>query len=216
MVQAQNIQQLFPSFDKSLADEIAKHAVLKTFAEGEEIMRRGQNIKSTILVLHGLIKISREDENGNEIFMYHLEPGQACALSIMCAVQNRTSEINAKAVKDTEVLAIPIQFVEQLMKQHSSWYQFVVSTYRSRFEELLNTIDAIAFRNMDERLLLYLKKHKQILKTNIIPVTHAQIATELSTSREVISRLLKKLAEKGVIKVNRQNIEVVSLDKFPM
>lgn len=216
MVGVQKIKQLFSSFTNALAADIAKHAVLKTFKEGEEIMKPGQNIKSTLLVLHGLIKISREDANGNEIFMYHLEPGQACALSIMCAIQNRTSEIKAKAVKETEVLAIPIQYIDQWMKQHPSWYQFVVSTYRSRFEELLNTIDAIAFRNMDERLVLYLKKHQEILNTNKLPVTHAQIATELGTSREVISRLLKKLAEKGFIKVNRQNIELLQLDNFPM
>ncbi len=211
-----DIKELFPSFAPELVSDVYEHAVFKEFEEGEELLKSGQNIKSTILIIHGLVKVYREDEQGNEIYMYHLAPGQACALSIICSVQNKTSEIKAKTTKPTEVLAIPIEYVDKWMKEHKSWYHFVLSTYRSRFEELLNTIDAIAFSNMDERLVLYLKKHQQMLNANIIPVTHAQIATELSTSREVISRLLKKLAEKGFIKVNRQHIELIHLDNFPM
>jgi CRP/FNR family transcriptional regulator len=208
---ASDIKNLFPSFEANLVEDIEKNAEIIEFAEGEDLMKSGQNIKSTILIKEGLVKVYREDEEGNEIFMYHLEPGQACALSIMCAVQNRTSEIKAKAVKPTEVFAIPIHYIDKWMKEYKSWYQFVLSTYRARFEELLNTIDAIAFKNMDERLVMYLKKHTEISNNKIITVTHAQIATELSTSREVISRLLKKLAERGLIKVNRQNIEVIDL-----
>jgi CRP/FNR family transcriptional regulator, anaerobic regulatory protein len=208
---ASDIKNLFPSFEANLVEDIEKNAEIIEFAEGEDLMKSGQNIKSTILIKEGLVKVYREDEEGNEIFMYHLEPGQACALSIMCAVQNRTSEIKATAVKPTEVFAIPIHYIDKWMKEYKSWYQFVLSTYRARFEELLNTIDAIAFKNMDERLVMYLKKHTEISNNKIIAVTHAQIATELSTSREVISRLLKKLAERGLIKVNRQNIEVIDL-----
>ena len=214
MLHNNEIKNLFPLFETKLLEDIEKNAAIRKFAEGEDLMKIGQNIKSTILIKEGLVKVYREDEEGNEIFMYHLEPGQACALSITCAVQNRTSEIKAKAVKPTEVFAIPVHLVEQWMKEYKSWYQFVLSTYRSRFEELLNTIDAIAFKNMDERLVMYLKKHTEISNNKIIPVTHAQIATELSTSREVISRLLKKLAEKGSIKVNRQNIEIIDLENL--
>lgn len=211
---ATDIKNLFPVFEAGLLKDIESNAEIKEFAEGEELMKSGQNIKSTILVKEGLVKVYREDEEGNEIFMYYLEPGQACALSILCAVQNRTSEVKAKAIKPTEVFAIPVHLVDDWMKKYKSWYQFVLSTYRSRFEELLNTIDAIAFKNMDERLIMYLKKHAAISNSKIIPVTHAQIAVELNTSREVISRLLKKLAEKELIKVNRQNIKIIDLRKL--
>ena len=214
MLKDPEIKNLFPSFENALLTEIEEHAELIEYEEGEDMMKSGQNIKFTMLIKEGLVKRYREDEEGNEIFMYHLEPGQACALSIMCAVQNRTSEIKATAVKHTTVYAIPVFFVEEWMKKYRSWYQFVISTYRSRFEELLNTIDAIAFKNMDERLVIYLKKHAEIANSTTISVTHAQIASELSTSREVISRLLKKLAEKGLIKVNRQNIEIIDLDSL--
>jgi CRP/FNR family transcriptional regulator, anaerobic regulatory protein len=212
MVEQNEIRQLFPFFDANLLTEIEENANIIEFAEGEELMKSGQNIRSTLIIKEGLVKVYREDEQGNEIFIYHLEPGQACALSIICAVQNRTSEIKAKAVKPTKVLAIPVALVEQWMKDYRSWYQYVLSTYRARFEELLNTVDAIAFKKMDERLVRYLKKHAQISHERIIPFTHSKIASELGTSREVVSRLLKKLAEKDYIKVHRQNIEILNLD----
>ena len=208
------IRDLFPLFDAGLLEEIEQNSSILEFAEGEDLMKSGQNIRNTLIVKEGLVKVFREDEEGNEIFLYHLEPGQACALSIICAVQNRTSEIKARAVKPTTVLAIPVSLVEQWMKDYKSWYQFILSTYRARFEELLNTLDAVAFKNMDERLVMYLKKHSEISNNRNISFTHAQIASELGTSREVVSRLLKKLAEKGLIKVNRQNIEIVNLDSL--
>jgi CRP/FNR family transcriptional regulator len=208
------IRDLFPLFEKGLSEEIEQNSSIIEFGEGEDLMKSGQNIRNTLIVKEGLVKVYREDEEGNEIFLYHLEPGQACALSIICAVQNRTSEIKARAVKPTTVLAIPVSLVEQWMKDYKSWYQFILSTYRARFEELLNTLDAVAFKNMDERLVMYLKKHSEISNNRNISFTHAQIASELGTSREVVSRLLKKLAEKGMIMVNRQNIEIVNLDSL--
>ena len=211
MLNSDDLKNLFPFFEPELLKEIEENAVIMQFEEGEDVIKSGQNIKSTIIIKDGLVKIYREDEEGGEIFMYYLEPGQACALSIICAMQNRTSEIKATTVKPTEVYTIPVYLVEQWMRKYRSWYQFVLSTYRSRFEELLNTIDAIAFKNMDERLVMYLKKHAEISGNNTISVTHAQIAAELSTSREVISRLLKKLVERGLIKVNRQNIKILNL-----
>lgn len=214
MLHDSEIKNLFPLFESELLEELEDKAEIIKYEEGEDLMKSGQNIKFTILLKEGLVKIYREDEEGNEIFMYYLEPGQACALSIMCAIQNRTSEIKATAVRSTKVYAVPVFFVEDWIRKYRSWYQFVLSTYRARFEELLNTIDAIAFKNMDERLVMYLKKHAEISNSKTISVTHAQIATELSTSREVISRLLKKLAQKDLIKVNRQSIEITNLDSL--
>lgn len=201
-----DIKKILPSLDAKLLAEIEKNASVIHFVKDEDIMKTGQNIKSTMVVLNGLIKVSREDGSGKEIFMYYLEPGQACALSILCAVQNRTSEIKATAVKDTEVLAIPIQYVNQWMKDFPSWYQFVLSTYRSRFEELLNTVDAIAFAGMDKRLQNYLENQVKKLGNNI-KITHQQIANDLSSSREVISRLLKKMETKGWLTINRNTIK---------
>jgi CRP/FNR family transcriptional regulator, anaerobic regulatory protein len=206
------ILQHFPFFEKDLAEGISKHGEIRTFKEGEFLMRTGQYIRSTMLVLEGLIKIYREDDEGNEFFMYYIDGGEACALSMICALKQDTSEITAKAVMNTSVITIPLSFMDQWMSQYKSWYQFVLGTYRERFEELLLTIDHIAFRNMDERLVFYLKRHEEKLESKIIPLTHSEIAQELNSSREVITRLLKKLAEKGMLKMHRQHIEIVDLD----
>ncbi len=117
----------------------------------------------------------------------------------------------AKAVKDTTVIAIPLQYMDEWMTQYKTWYHFVLETYRSRFEELLVTIDHIAFQAMDERLLFYLKRHRETLKTDIITISHQEIADELNSSREVISRLLKKMEQMGKVKLQRNAIELISL-----
>lgn len=174
-------------------------------------MRTGQYIRTTLLILEGLVKIYREDEEGNEFFMYYLDAGKACALSLICASKQETSELTAKAMTDTAVLAIPLSYMDQWMTRYKTWYHFVLGTYRQRFEELLQTIDHTAFRNMDERLVFYLKRHQDKLKTHILPLTHTEIAQDLNSSREVISRLLKKMADKGMIKLQRQNIEILDL-----
>ena len=205
------IPQLFPAFEKELQLEIQAQGEIRSFKTEEQLMRTGQYFRSTMLILNGLVKIYREDDDGNEFFMYYLQPGQACALSMVCAAEHKRSAIMAKAVKDTEIIAIPLHFMEEWMGKYKSWNQFVIGTYRSRFEELLNTIDHIAFRGMDERLEFYLKKHQETMKTNLITINHQEIANELNSSREVISRLLKKMEQFGKVKLQRNAIEIIQL-----
>ena len=119
----------------------------------------------------------------------------------------------AKAVTEATVLSIPLQYVDEWMGKYKSWAQFAVSTYRERFDELLQTIDHIAFRNMDERLLFYLKRHQEKFKTNIISTSFTDIAQDLNSSREVISRLMKKLSEKGIVELHRSHFEILDLEK---
>jgi CRP/FNR family transcriptional regulator, anaerobic regulatory protein len=205
------LKTLFPNFEPQLLEALDTNAQVREIPENETLMRTGQYFKNTMLILEGLVKVYREDEQGNEFFMYYLEPGQACALSMVCATKTETSQIMAKTVKPTTVLTIPLQYMDEWMTHYKSWYQFVLETYRSRFEEILVTLDHVAFRAMDERLEFYLKKHQQTLKTNLIEVNHQQIADELNSSREVISRLLKKLEQRGKLKLHRNAIEILDL-----
>jgi len=203
-----NWKEIFPQFEPGLIELIEQEAVQRTFRSGEVIMRTGQFIKSTALILEGRIKIYRENPEGGEFLMYYLGPGQACALTMICAVQSKTSEIMAKAEEDTEVLMIPIQLMDDLMNKYKSWYQFVVQTYRNRFDELLSVIDNIAFRNMDERLEFYLKRSATATGKKTIETSHQQIADDLNSSREVISRLLKKMEQRNLLKLHRNMIEL--------
>lgn len=169
-------------------------------------MRSGQYMKNTMLIAEGRIKIYREGEDG-EIFMYYLEPGNACALSMICAATARESEILGKSVEDSIVIMIPVQHMEDMMKNYKSWYRFVVETYRTRFEELLSVLDNVVFKNMDERLESYLQRQFTELQTRELKLTHQQIAADLNTSREVVTRLLKKLEQRGAIRIHRTHIE---------
>lgn len=204
-----NWKQLFPQFEPELIGLIEKEAVQRTFYAGDIIMRTGQYIKSTILVLEGRIKVYRENQEGGEFLMYYLEAGQACAVSMICAIQSQTSEIMAQAEENTEVLMIPIQLMDELMNKYKSWYQFVIQTYRGRFDELLAVVDNIAFRNMDERLEFYLKRHAGASEKKHIELSHQQIADDLNSSREVISRLLKKMEQRNLVKLHRNMIELL-------
>ncbi|MEP7376489.1 MAG: Crp/Fnr family transcriptional regulator [Chitinophagaceae bacterium] len=202
-------KKLFPQFEPELIGLIEKNAVERVFNAGDVIMRTGQYIKSTVLVMEGRIKIYRENNEGGEFLMYYLGPGDACAISMICAIQSQTSEIMAQAEEYTEVLMIPIQLMDDMMNKFKTWYQFVIQTYRSRFDELLAVVDNIAFRNMDERLEFYLKRHAGRTSKKLIELSHQQIADDLNSSREVISRLLKKMEQRNLVKLHRNMIELV-------
>jgi CRP/FNR family transcriptional regulator len=202
---------LFPEFEEGLQRELwEKGHVLKVEA-GKTLLQSGQNIRNTMIVLEGLVKLFRENDEGGEFFMYHLHPGDGCALSLICDRTFRSSAVTAKAVTNTVLLVIPVDETESWMRQYRTWYHFVVGTYRRRYEELLETIDHIAFQNMDERLEFYLLRHRNALGTSVLEITNTQIAQELNSSREVISRLMKKLAENGKVRLLKNGVEVLKL-----
>jgi CRP/FNR family transcriptional regulator len=200
------LTQAFPSLETDLILELEEQASVNNYNAGDTLVKRGQYFRSALMVLEGLVKIYREDEEGNEFFIYYLEPGQACALSMVCASRQETSEIMAVAVKDTVVLTVPIDIIDDWMTKYKSWNNFVLSTYRQRFEELLITLDHVAFRNMDERLEFYLKRQAEKMG-NTLQLTHQQIADDLNSSREVISRLLKNMEKNKRLILHRSGIE---------
>jgi CRP/FNR family transcriptional regulator, anaerobic regulatory protein len=207
----QQYRHLFADLEEGLLRELQEKGRIMTIESGKTLIQSGQNIRSSMIVLDGLVKLFREGDDGSEFFMYHLHPGDGCALSLICDRTFRTSSVTARTVTDSIVLVVPIDETENWMRQYRTWYHFVVGTYRRRYEELLETIDHIAFQNMDERLEFYLKRHRNALNTNILEITNTQIAQELNSSREVISRLMKKLAEEGKVRLLKNGIEILKL-----
>jgi len=203
----------FPTFEKELLSEIITAAEIKTVQANEVIVRSGQNIRTAILVADGLVKIYREDEDGDEYFMYYLDEGKACAISLVCALGKGTSGVRAKAVHESTILIVSPHYVDEWIGKYKSWAQFAINSYRERFEELLQIIDHIAFRNMDERLVFYLRRHKEKLNTNLIYTSFTEIAQELNSSREVISRLMKKLFQRGAVYLHGTHVRIIDLDK---
>ena len=204
-------RHLFPDLEEGLQRELQEHGRILEVKAGQTLLQSGQNIRNTMIVLEGLVKLFREDNEGGEFFMYHLHPGDGCALSLICDRTFRTSSVTAKTVTDSVLLVVPLEHTENWMRQYRTWYHFVVGTYRRRYEELLETIDHIAFQNMDERLEFYLRRHRNALQTNVLEMTNTQIAQELNSSREVISRLMKKLAEDGKVRLLKNGIELLKL-----
>lgn len=201
------LQKTFPQFNDELKLFIADVSTVKHIAKGETLMHAGQYLKHTALVVDGIIKIYRQSEFGDEALLYYLDGGNACALSMLCASRQRTSEITAKAIEACTVIMVPIEYTDELMKHYQDWYNFVIETYRLRFEEMLEVFDNVVFKKMDERLQNYLATQFKSIGTNRIELTHQEIANDLNTSREVISRLLKKLEQHGDISLNRKYIE---------
>ena len=206
MLSKEALKKIFPDWEEGLYDAVLKEAVLKEAKAGTALLKMGQNIKSAMLVVAGTVKLYQEGEDGGEYFMYHINPGEACAVTLVCNYHHEQSQVLAKAVTDIQYLAIPIEFMEKWLNEFKSWHYFVIRTYRSRYEELLKTINETAFKNMDERLEFYIKRHiKQF--GNTVHLTHQEIANDLNTSREVVSRLLKKMENNGWIIMNRNSFD---------
>ena len=205
------LHDIFPQFDPSLIEHIEKIGQVVTFEEGEMLMRSGQYFKNSLLILDGRVKLYREGDDGEEFFLYYLEKGNACALSMICATKNEASAIKAKAMSPVKALAIPIQHMDGLMRDYQQWYYFVLETYRGRFEELLDVIDHVVFHAMDTKLEFYLKRQFEAFNSDKISITHQEIADDLNSSREVISRLLKKLESQKRISISRNEITRLDL-----
>lgn len=198
-------------FEEELLKEILKFGTLKEVKAGETIIEISDYVKNMPLLLEGAIKILREDKDGDELLLYFLERGDTCAMTLSCCLGQTKSEIRAVAEKDTLLVMIPIEKMEEWTSRFKSWRNFVFESYHTRLSEMLDTIDTIAFLNMDERLMRYLQDKAKINQDEQIQVTHQEIAYDLHTSRVVISRLLKKLENEGKIKLQRNSILVHDL-----
>ena len=198
-------------FEDALLNEINQVGTFKDVSEGSKLIDIGEYVKAMPLLISGAIKILREDKDGDELLLYFLEKGDTCAMTLTCCLAHTKSEIRAIAETDARLIMIPIQKMEEWSAKYKSWRNFVFESYHNRLNEMLETIDSIAFLKMDERLLKYLNEKARISKDHKVNTTHQEIAYELHTSRVVISRLLKKLENLGKIELNRNYIIIKNI-----
>ncbi len=204
------LKQNFPVFhNDSVLEKIAKEA--RVFQNDEEgvVVDLGDFPKWIPLVTKGAIKISRIDNEGGEIFLYYLYPGQTCAMTLNCCMVDKPSEVRAIAEAGTEFIGLPRRSLPQWMMDFEEWRQFTLEAYNERYENLLATIDAIAFQKLDERLIGLLRDKSIAMGTTEVEVTHKRLAEELHSSREVISRLLKQLEKLGKVSLRRNKIKLL-------
>ena len=196
-------------FEKELLDEIEVKGVPVSVKAGTVIMDIGQTVRTMPIILSGSIGVSRTDEDGREILLYYVNPNESCAMTFTCCMQQHASEIKAVAEEDVEMLSIPVSIMDEWMARYPSWKSFVMRTVQNRFHELLKTIDQIAFQKLDERLINYLKEKSRTTGSSLLNISHEQIAKELASSREVISRLLKKLETDKKLLLYRNQIKLL-------
>jgi len=204
-----DIRKAFPELhDQSLINDLSEHGRCMKFKAGETIIDYGEFIRLVPLVLEGSIKVLRENEEGDELFLYFLNSGESCSMSFTCCMTDKRSSIRAIAEEDTRILGLPVRYVDEWISRYPVWKNFVMRSYDQRLLELINTIDTIAFKKLDERLMDYLIQKSETHNSKEIHTTHQEIAYDLHASREAISRLLKQLEKLGKIELGRNKINI--------
>ncbi len=196
-------------FEPELLKQVEAKAKHISVIAGATIMDIGQIVRQMPIILSGSIKVTRIDEKGREILLYYVNSNESCAMTFTCCMEHFPSEIKAVAEDDVEMLMLPMSVMDEWMTKYPSWKSFVMRTIRHRFNELLKTIDHIAFQKLDERLISYLKEKSKTTGSSLLNISHQQIAEELASSREVISRLLKKLENDKRLLLYRSQIKLL-------
>jgi CRP/FNR family transcriptional regulator len=192
-----------------MAAKLFSYGFAKTFAEGETILNENAYIKAIPIVTRGSIRVMRSDEDGREILLYYIKSGESCIMSFLGGMHQDTSKVKAVAEEETDILFVPIDKVTLLIREYPEWLDYIFKLYHKRFEELLEVVNAVAFKKMDERLLDFLKKKSEITGNKTISITHETLASDLGTARVVVSRLLKQMEETGLVKLGRNKISLV-------
>lgn len=193
-------------YSPEIKEKLLQYGNVKTFSEGETVQNENAYIKAIPIVMKGSIRVMRTDEEGREILLYYIKPGESCIMSFLGGIHEDTSKVKAIAEEKTEILFIPVEKVRGLIKEFPEWLDYIFNLYHKRFEELLGVVNAVAFKKMDERLLHYIKRKSDLTKSHTLYVTHEQLANELGTARVVVSRLLKQMEDEGLVELGRNKI----------
>ncbi|MBL7795211.1 MAG: Crp/Fnr family transcriptional regulator [Saprospiraceae bacterium] len=211
-ISARTLRELFPAFDQQeLADWLVEHMVLKHLETDRFLIQAGGIIRYIPLVLAGSVKVSREGVDGREIFLYYILPGQTCAMTLSTCFKGETSRVTATMQETGSVALFPAPLVHEATRRFPAWQRFVFDSFGHRYDELLQTLESVVFRQLDERLLLYLREKAAALQTRQLHISQQQIANDLNASREVISRLIRQFEQKGILHHARGTIELFSL-----
>lgn len=192
-----------------LVEKLYAHSLQKNYKAGSIILSENAAIRAIPIITKGILKVMRTDEDGKEILLYYIKAGESCIMSFLGGLHNETSKVRAEVEEDAEILFLPVEKVTLFIKEHPQWLDYIFRLYHKRFEELLEVINAIAFKKVDERLLALLKKLTELTHSRSISITHEQLANKLGTARVVVSRLLKQLEEEGAVQLGRNKITLL-------
>ena len=192
-----------------LREKLYENSIIQNYHEGDVILNENANIRAIPIVTKGSVRVIRTDEDGREILLYYIKAGESCIMSFQGGLHHETSKVRAEVEEDAEILFLPVEKVSLFIKEYPEWLDYIFRLYHKRFEELLEVINAVAFKKVDERMLLLLSKKAELTGSKTITVTHEQLANELGTARAVVSRLLKQLEETKMVQMGRNKITLM-------
>jgi len=206
----QELENFKSFFEPELIKKIEAVATVVEIKAGDLLLDYGQIVRTMPIILKGVVKVMRMDEDGRELLLYYVNSNESCAMTFTCCMEQFPSEIKALAEEDVKMITIPIKVMDEWLMTYPTWKSFVMKTIQNRFSEMLNTIDQIAFQKLDERLVNYLRQKATTSGSKLINISHEEIANDLATSRVVISRLLKKLENDQQLLLYRNQIKLLS------
>lgn len=209
MNQNEPVSEFEFQFNSELRDKLYTHSIQKNYPKGSVVLDENAHIRSIPIVTKGIMKVYRTEEDGREILLYYIKAGESCIMSFLGGMHNKTSKVRAEVEEDAEILFLPMAKVSLFIKEYPEWLDYIFRMYHKRFEELLEIINAISFKKVDERLLALLHKKAALKTSKTIEITHEQLANELGTARVVVSRLLKQLENKGLVELGRNKVKLV-------
>lgn len=193
----------------NIIEQLFKYSIQKTYEAGSVILKEHAHIRSIPIIIRGSVKVTRTEEDGREILLYYIKAGESCIMSFLGGIHNETSKVVAEVEEEAEILFLPIEKVFLFIKEYPEWLNYIFRLYHKRFEDLLDIVNAIAFKKADERLLTLLQKKEALTNNKVINITHEQLANELGTARVVVSRLLKQLELENIVKLGRNKITLM-------
>lgn len=203
------LRKIYPLFESDLLREIEEKSIVFTAHAGQGLIKTGQNITVVPMMLSGTLKVSRENEEGQELVLYYVKAGEGCGMTFSCGMMSQQSQVKGTAEEDLSMLCVPVAAMEEWMLKYPSWKKFVIGTIVNEYMDIIRSVDEVTFKKMDVRLVSLLKNKSKVTGSSLINLSHQQIADELGTNRVVISRILKKLENEKRLLLFRNQIKLL-------
>lgn len=208
----EKFKQLYSElFEYELIQKIAEVGFIKKIKQGDLLIDIGDELTHIPLIINGNIKIIRRDKDGFELTLYFLEPGDTCAISFANCLNKKKSIFKGIAESNVEAIFIPVCLVDEWLIQYKSWRNFIIDSYHFRLLGMVESIDSLAFLDLTNRIWKYLTDKVKILNDIDLGITHQDIASDINSSRVVVTRILQKLHDEGKIYSTRNKVKVLEL-----
>lgn len=202
---------VFKSMPHDLRKEILSQCKFVELNRGHILLDYGQSINVIPLVVSGIVKVLRTDEQGKELLVYYINPGETCALTLTSTLRKETSTVKAITQTKCLIATLGVNTLFALRAKHLSWNDYMVQSYAHRIQEIMGLVDDLGFHHVNHRIEKYLKDRAHVFNSRALQLSHQEIANDLGTSREVISRHLKKMENEGRLVLSRERIKLRTL-----